>query len=315
MAIVTNTLTTFAAIGNREDLADTIYNIAPVEVPFQSSIGKSKANATNHEWQTEVLTAASLNAQLQGDDFTYGAAIITSRVGNRTQISRKEAVISGTQEAVDKAGRKSEMVRQLMNKSKELKRDMEFVLCSNQAPVTGNTTAAPQLRPMLSWFGTNTDFGAAGVNGTSTTARTDGTQRAFTETMLQLAMQNAWINGGNPSLALTGPKQKRGISAFTGGQTRFDKAEDASLTAKLDVYIGDFGQVKVVASRFTRGASSATDREVFVIDPELWAVATLRPMKTYDVAATGDAEKAVILCEYTLESRQEAGNSLIADLT
>ena len=315
MAIVTNTLTTFSAIGNREDLADTIYNIAPVEVPFQAMAAKAKATATNHEWQSEILNAAAANAQLQGDDFTYAAAITTTRLGNRTQISRKEAVISGTQEAVNKAGRQSEMVRQLMNKSKELKRDIEFVLCSNQAPVTGNTTTAPQLRPLCSWFTTNVDRGVSGASGSTSTAATDGTQRAITETMLQQAMQNAWINGGSPDYALTGPKQKRAISAFTGGATKFDKTEDAVLTAKVDVYIGDFGQVKIVPSRFVRGGASATDREVFVLDPSLWGLATLRPIKTVDVAPTGDAEKAVILTEYTLEARQEAGSAVIADLS
>lgn len=315
MAIVSGTLTTFAAIGNREDLADTIYNISPVEVPFQALIGKAKAAATFHEWQTESLTAAAANAQVQGDEYTYGAAIVTQRIGNRTQISRKECVISGTQEAVDKAGRKSEMVRQLMNKSKELKRDIELVLCSNQAPVTGNTTTASQLRPLVGWFATNVDRGATGASGTASTAATDGTQRALTEAMLQNGMQNAWVNGGKPGYALTGPKQKRAISAFTGGATKFDKTEDATLTAKVDVYIGDFGQLKIVPSRFTRGAATAADREVFLLDPELWAYATLRGVKTADVAATGDAEKAVILTEYTLESRQEAGNAVIADLT
>ena len=314
MTIVTNTLTTFSAIGNREDLADTIYNIAPVEVPLQSMAQKAKASAVFHEWQTEVLNAAATNAQLQGDDFTYGASIVTTRVGNRTQIMRKEAVISGTQEAVNKAGRQSEVVRQLMNKSKELKRDIEFALCSNQAPVTGNTAVAPQLRPLLSWFNTNVDMGVGGVNGTPTTARTDGTQRPMTETLLQTAMQNAWINGGSPDYALTGPKQKRGISAFTGGTTKFYKVEDRKLTATIDVYVGDFGQLKIVASRFVRGAATATDRCVHVLDPSLIGIATLRPIKTIDVAPTGDAEKAVILTELTLEVRQEAGLALIADL-
>jgi hypothetical protein len=316
MAIVTNTLTTFSAIGNREDLADTIYNIASIEVPLQSMAQKAKASATFHEWQSETLNAAAANAQLQGDDFTYAASITTTRLGNRTQIMRKEAVISGTQEAVNKAGRQSEMVRQLMNKSKELKRDIEFILCSNQAPVTGNTTTAPQLRPLLSWYSTNVQAGTGSpANGSTTTARTDGTQVTFTESMLQTAMQGAWINGGSPTYALAGPKQKRGMSAFTGGSTKFYSIEDKTLTATIDVYVGDFGQLKIVPSRFTRGAATAADREVHVLDPSLIGIATLRPIKTVDVAATGDAQKAVILTELTLEVRQEAGLSLIADLT
>ena len=37
MTIVANTYLTFSAIGNREDLADTIYNIDSVETPFQKA--------------------------------------------------------------------------------------------------------------------------------------------------------------------------------------------------------------------------------------------------------------------------------------
>ncbi len=315
MAIVANTFLTFSAIGNREELADAIYNISPVEVPFMSMIGKAKCNATFTEWQTDTLAAAAANAQLQGDDVAFAAVSATTRVGNRTQISYKTLVISGTQEAVDKAGRKSEMVYQINKRQKELKRDMEFILLSNQAPVTGNSTTAPQLRPALSWYATNVSNGAGGANGSSSAARTDGTQRALTETLIQDMMQSAWLNGGNPGYLLCGPKQRRVISGFTGGATKFDKTEDKSLTATVDVYVGDFGTLKVVADRFIRGGATAADREVHLIDPEYWALATLRPIRVVDLAKTGDAEKAMVLGEYTLLSKNEAASALVADLT
>lgn len=315
MTIVSNTFLTFSAIGNREDLTDTIYNISPIEVPFMSMIGKTKATATYHEWQTDVLAAAAANAQLQGDDTTFGAVTPTVRLGNRTQISRKEVIIAGTQESVNKAGRNSEMVYQLQKKAKELKRDMEFVLCSNQAPVTGNSTTAPQIRPLCGWYATNDSRGSGGADGTTSAAATDGTQRTFTETLLQDVMQNCWTSGGNPTVALMGPKQKRVASSFTGGATKFDKTEDKTLFAVVDVYVSDFGQLKFVPSRFVRGASTGADREVHVLDTDYWALATLRPVQTVDLAKTGDAEKAMILTEYTLEARNEAASGIVADLT
>lgn len=315
MTIVANTFLTFSAIGNREDLSDTIYNISPIEVPFQSMIGKTKASSTLHEWQTDALAAAAANAQLQGDDVAFGAVTPTVRLNNRTQVSRKEVVIAGTQEAVNKAGRKSEMVYQLQKKSKELKRDIEFVLCSNQAPVTGNSTTAPQLRPLCGWYATNDSRGVSGVDGTTSAAATDGTQRAFTETILQDVMQNCWAAGGNPTVALMGPKQKRVASAFTGGATKFDKTDDKTLFAVVDVYISDFGTLKFIPSRFTRGAVTGADREVHVLDTDYWAMATLRPIQTVDLAKTGDAEKAMIIAEYTLEARNEAASGIAADLT
>jgi len=315
MTIVSNTFLTFSAIGNREDLSDTIYNISPIEVPFQSMIGKTKASSTLHEWQTDALAAAAANAQLQGDDTTFGAVTPTVRLNNRTQILRKEVIIAGTQESVNKAGRKSEMVYQLQKKSKEWKRDLEFVLCSNQAPVTGNSTTAPQMRPLCGWYATNDSRGATGADGTTSAAATDGTQRTFTETILQDVMQNCWAAGGNPTVALMGPKQKRVASAFTGGATKFDKTDDKTLFAVVDVYVSDFGQLKFIPSRFVRGASTAADREVHVLDTDYWALTTLRPVQTVDLAKTGDAEKAMIIGEVTLEARNEAASGIVADLT
>jgi hypothetical protein len=266
MAIVTNTLLTFSAIGNREDLLDKIYNISPTDVPLQSMSDDATAKATLHEWQTEALTAAAANAQLQGDDVAFGAAILTTRVSNRTQISRKEVVVSGTQEAVDKAGRNSEMVRQMANKRAELMRDKEFVLCSNQAPVTGNSTTAPQLRPLMGWInerqrrrrrGQRHFVGGPHGRHSAHSHRSDDDAQ----------MQSAWINGGKPSVALCGPKQRGVISSFTGGATKFYSIEDKNLAATITVYEGDFGTLKMVPSRFVRGAADGRGSGGFIARP------------------------------------------------
>lgn len=315
MAAPTNTLLTFSAIGNREDLTNKIYNIAPVDVPFSSMIDTTKASATLHEWQTQTLATAAINAQIEGDDVTFAAATPTVRVQNRTQIMRKEVVVSLTQEAVDTAGRNGEMVYQMALKRAELKRDKEFTLLSNQAPVTGNSSTARQFRPLCGWITTNASRGAGGVNGSAVAAATDGTQRALTEALFVSAMQSAWAQGGKPAYVLTGPKQRSVISTFNGGATKFYSVEDKALTATIQVYEGDFGTVKMVLDRFMRGAASIADREIFFIDKEYWAWAELRPMKTVDLAPAGDNEKAMLITEGTLEARQEASSAVIADLT
>jgi hypothetical protein len=135
--------------------------------------------------------------------------------------------------------------------------------------------------------------------------------------MIVAQMQSAWINGGKPSVALCGPKQRGVISTFNGGATKFYSVEDKRLAATITVYEGDFGTLKMVPSRFTRGAASSADREVFILDPSLLAVAYIpgRKMKTLDIAITGDADKGAILSEYTLEVRQEAGLAAVFDLT
>ena len=49
MALPASTLATYQAIGNREDLTDMIYRIAPTDTPYVSGIEREKAAATKHE--------------------------------------------------------------------------------------------------------------------------------------------------------------------------------------------------------------------------------------------------------------------------
>jgi hypothetical protein len=101
----TNTFDTFDAVGNREDLTDIIWNISPTETPFMNGGGRVEVTNTLHEWQTDSLAAASTgNRRIQGDDKTGAALTATTRAQNRTQISDKTVVVSGTQRAVDPPG-------------------------------------------------------------------------------------------------------------------------------------------------------------------------------------------------------------------
>jgi hypothetical protein len=290
-----------------------IYNIDPIETPFQAAIGKSKAEATLHEWQTQSLAAPAANAVLEGDDttvsYTFAASTATVRVNNRCQISRKDVVVSGTQDVVSKAGRAREIVYQMMLKNKELRRDIEFVLTNNQAPVTGNTTTARQLRPLLSWYATNVSAGASGANGSTSAARTDGTQRPLTESLLKSQLQSIWTNGGNTDLILCGAFNKTVISGFTGNNTRTQDTSDKRLISSVDVYESDFGVHRIKASRISR------DRDLHLLMSDMLAVAYLRPIKTVDLARTGDNEKGMLVTEYTLEVRNEKAHGLVADLT
>lgn len=316
MTIVTNTFLTYSAVGNREDLSDTIYNISPRETPFMSSISRAKASAITHEWQTDALAAATAtNAQLEGDDTSFSSVTATVRLSNTLQISRKDVIVSGTQEEVNKAGRKSEFSYQVAKKGLELRRDMETVMCGNftQVPASSSgATTARVMRPLCAWITTNDNRNGSsvtGVDGSSTQWATDGTQRAFTESQVQTVLQACWTQGGNPDMIMTGAFNKTRFSTFTGNATRMDRSEDRKVIATTDVYVSDFGEHKIVANRFSRS------RDVFVLDTEYWGVAFLRPFKTEDLAKTGDAQKKHIIVEYTLESRNEAASGVIADLT
>jgi len=315
MAFIANTFSTYSAVGLREDLTDIIYNISPTETPFMTGVARGKATAVLHEWQTDALEPPNgANAQIQGDDISaFDAVIPTVRLGNYTQISRKTVIISMTQEAVDKAGRKNEMGYQVAKKGKSLKRDIETILLQNQARAVGSTSAAANLGSVLSFIKTNTTKGTGGIDptGNGTNARTDGTQAAFTETMLKAALSSVWTNSGDePDILLVNSSQKQTItSTFTGNQTRYINADEQKLVSSIDVYVYDFGSVEIKPDRFMRL------RDALVINTDLWAVSWLRPIRLDELAKTGDNEKKLMVGEYTLEARNEAGSGGCFDLT
>ena len=319
MAIVANTFTRYSAIGIREDLANVIYNISPEETPFQSNVARVNVKNTFFEWQTDSLAAANAaNAALEGDDITsFDAVTPTSRLGNYTQISRKTVVISDTMESVDKAGRRSELAYQMAKEGAELKRDMEAVLLANSAATAGNTTTARVTAGLPAFLRTNTSFGVGGANptvssGVVNAARTDGTQRAFTEAQLKTVISGVWTQGSTPKVLMVGAFNKQAVSAFAGiAQVRWNQAspKPATIIGAADVYVSDFGAVSIVPNRFQRA------RDAFVLNPEYAACAILRPIQVKELAKTGDAEKRLMICEYGLQVRQESAHGIVADLT
>jgi hypothetical protein len=312
------TYQTYQSIGNREDLSDVIYNISPTDTPLLNTLARGKATAVYHEWQTDSLSAATTaNAAVEGADASDATMSPTTRLGNYTQIVQKTIKISGTLESVDKAGRKSEKAYQLSKASAELKRDIETILTANQGRSAGDASNARNMGAMLSWIKTNTNKSSgttAGVDPTTigVSTRTDGTQRAFTETILKDVVQKVYSSGGNPKILMVGPFQKQAVSSFAGIAAQRYMApgnEPTTIIGAADVYMSDFGTMSVVPNRFMR------TRDALVLDPEYAAVAYLRPFATNELAKAGDAEKTQILAELTLEMRNEAAHGIAADLT
>ena len=188
------------------------------------------------------------------------------------------------------------MAMQIAKRGKELKRDLEAVLTDNNAQVAGNTSTARETGGLGAWIATNDVFASDGASptGNGTNARTDGTQAAFTETMLKSAMQNAFTNGGTPSILMVGPYNKTVVSGFAGiAAQRYMAPTDAPTTiiGAADVYLSDFGTLSVTTNLFQR------ERDAFLLDPEYASVAYLRPIQNVELAKTGDASKSMLLVE------------------
>ena len=319
---VTNAFTTYNAQANREDLSNAIFNIDPFDTPVMSAIRRRNVKNRIFDWQTEFLPVVNLaNAHYEGFQLNPSTAQPTIRRNNVTQISERDATVSGSQEEVDAAGKGSEMAHQMALASKVLKSDMESILCSRQARNDGNDTGptARTTEGFSHWLGRaidkNSNVAAAVAPGTVITglpvAATDafaaiaaGSQITITEQMLGDAMQQAYTNGGSPSMWIVPPGPKRTISSFTGRSTTQVLVGKTEVVSTIDVIATDFGRIKVAPSRWL-----ATDVGL-LLDPDYAAVAFFRAFRQFLMARVGDAETRMIVAEWGLEMRNPLAHIL-----
>jgi len=322
MTAPTNAVLTTTLVGQREDLEDVIYRVAPEDTSFTSNIGKVSATARFHEWQTETLANPdATNAQLEGDDYAAAAGNNPTRLGNYCQISAKAFTISRTTDIVNKAGRDTETARHKAIRGLELRRDIEARAIGNYASVNESGATTRKSAGALAWITTNDSRGGGsgadgGFSGGVVSAATNGTQRALTESLLKTVMANLFNSRGGSTArgyqAYMGATHKQAFSAFTGiSAQRTDTGTTgmATIMGAADTYLSDFGKITLIPHPY------GLSRDVLIVDPDMWAIATLDGMKTKQLGATGDAEKWLITKEWTLVARNEKASSVIADLS
>ena len=317
MAAPTNAVTTVTPnVGIREDLENKIWRVSPEETPFIEAIGSVKCTSTFHEHQTESLTAASAtNAHLEGDDVTVESPNLTTRVGNYCQILTKAPRVARTQNVVMLAGRADEMDRQIVLKTKEIKRDLEIRGIGNFASNAESGATPRRLGGALAWLTSNVSRGvggsSGGFSGGVVSAATNGTQRTPTEALVKGVLATAFGNGARPTLGFMGGVDKQTFSTFTGiAETRVDvkPGKQANIIGAADVYTGDFSNITLVPHPY------ALTRDMLFIDPEMWAVGTLDGLKTEPLAKTGDADTQLLTMEKTIVCRNQASSAVVADL-
>jgi hypothetical protein len=322
MAKVSQAFTTYQAQANREDLSNAIYNIDPFDTPIMSAARRRNATNRSFDWQTEHLPDVDPdNAQNEGFELERTASQPTVRLTNVTQISKRDATVSGSQESAQAAGKGSEMAHQMALKSKVLKSDMEVIMSGRQARNNGddaNPNPSPRKTEAIShWIARAVDkdnVAGSAVIGYKTglpAVATDafaavgaGDQVAFTEKMVGDAMQAAYENGASPNLLIVPPAIKRTVSTFKGRDTTQVIVGRTEVVATVDVIATDFGRIKVIPSRWIPSDVS------LLIDPNFLAVAFYRNFRQFPLAKIGDAETRMILSEWGVEMRNPLAHIL-----
>lgn len=312
------TATTVTAAGERETLADIIYKVDSDETPIFSSIDKETSNGIFTEWQTQELAAASAtNFVAEGADMSDSGVTATVRLGNYHQISQKGYIISNTLDAVDKAGRDREVAYQRVLKGLELRRDIEKAI--GDTDVARASGATRKSASLTCWI-TNGSVGASAgafATGDGTDAVTGGDDRALTLALIDDAMQDAWSDGGAPSIAVMSATNRSNISDLTQSgtnlvtnQVNMTEGKAPTFVGSTAVYLTDFGSLDITPSRFM-----GNDR-LFVIDPNYVCLSTLtgRNFSENDIANTGDAEKSQIVCEWALKVKAPRAHGMVLDL-
>ena len=310
----TNVFETYDSNSIREDLSNVIYNVTPDETPLLSSIAQVKASQTYHEWQVDSLRDSGDNFHLEGDNTAGDALVATTREGNYTQIFKNACVVSGTDQAVTNAGKGKELGYQLIKTGSEQKLDMEKAIMANVARVAGATGTPRKLGGLGAWLKTNvTNIGTNGANPTGSiggaTARTNGTQTVFNQTKFDACMQSVWENGGKPNMVILSAFQMSKALGFVGNNNQRSTGASGKVENLLNVYVTPWGNVSFVPAR------ENASRDVWVLESDKLAIASLRPMKQEALAKTGDAETRQVVTECTLVVRNEKALGLVADCT
>lgn len=289
-------LATYSSVGNKEDISDLITNISPTDTPLFSAVGRGKADATYHEWLEDDLDyTGETNKKVEGFSYTTTDPTTRTRLGNYSQIMLRGYGVTDTQEAVAKHGVSSEIAYQMQKAMKQIAIDCEYALVHNATRNAGSSSV---------------ERTAGGIPYFITTNVLDngGSDRDFTEEVLNDALQLAWDKGGKPARVAVGGRQKRIMSGWTANTVKTMDADASKIVQRISVYESDFGMVTVLLDRLLPADSA------YVLQMNLWKTCYLRPFKTVELPKTADKTEKVIVGELTFECRAEKANTLIKDL-
>ena len=325
MAMPSTATASYNMSGNvlKENLRDIVYDISPMDTVFLNGAGRGSCKSTLHEWMTDNLVAAAGNAQLEGDDFSASSRTMPSRLKNYCQISRKDIVVTGTARSVDAAGMREVLSYHVARAGKEIKRDIEYGLLNNNRGTAGSSTAARVSSSVPNWITVGQHYKASAQTTQTTTGVSSGfctsdgstwtaSPTAYVEADLRSMLQLAWSTGGEVDTVLCDSVAFNKFSTFTGVATRFrDVAskQAAQIIGYADVYVSPFGQHKLVLSRYVPANTA------YALQMDMWEVAYLRNFHVEDIAKVGDAERKMLLAEWTLVCKNPSANSKAHGIT
>ena len=287
---------TYEAVGNKLDMSEIITNISPEETPLFSRISRTRATAVTHEWLEDTLGEPRTNKEKEGYTYWTEAVSPRTRLNNYTQIMHRGIHVTQTQEVVLKYGLRQETAYQMRKALNELAFDCEQALIQQDTKMLGSMDEARQFGGLPYWVVTNK-------------IENEGTARDLTFDLINTALEQTWEAGGKPSILLLSPRNKRIVSTFTAGNTKYMEGNKTRrLTQMIAVIETDFGTLQCLTDRFM------PNDKVYGLSPEYMKRAFLRPFRQGDMPEISDNHMKYVKGEWTLEMRAEKAHFVICDL-
>lgn len=333
-----NSSTTGPSKGNREELADFISIIEPEVTPVTSAISKGSTNSVFTEWLCEDLSPAKVASTAEGHDSSswFNKSENRARLGNYIHISKREFGVSDIQQAVDQAGIDSEIDHAKSKSVRELKRDIEAVVCGAQD--RGNSSGAYASRGLFDWIDSAGPSDVPADYRARAGAISDGDDASgsadMTEGQLNTVLQTLFeVSGEKKSyMGVMSPIVVDIIDNFTrveaSGKTRYQVNEQAgSKTINMEVktFNSSFGIINIVPSVFLGGTNSGAenasaedtlaftndDDSGLILDTDLLELKFLDAMHTETFEDRGGGPRGHAKAVYTLCVKNPKANGKI----
>lgn len=248
--------------------------------------GDSGPSATTHTSGSRLRVIAQ--AKQEGDENVVDRSRARTRVHNVCQIFKREVKISKTQQAIDMAGVANEYTHQVGRRMLELKRELAMSI----------------------WAGVKiTNSGAGGsdsvirsMNGVRNFVRAqstqvDSTSNAFNEPLINALYKKIYDKGGEASIAVGTAEQMTKFSSLHQEKVRLSPS-DRARGVFVTKYLTEYGvELDLLIDRW------CLKGDLMLLDPNRVKLAELqgRAFQATPLSPAGDADKGMIVGEYTLE--------------
>ncbi len=287
-----------SAVSNRESLTNELTILAPEETPILSMAKKGKADGMLHEWTVDSLADPDTSGVLEGSDVSAfdDKFANRARLGNRVQRKLRSWKVSVEQEAVRSVG-PAGVAQAEVKAQRELKRDLEACIASDNDRVAGSDADAQVMRGLGDWLDS---AGPADVPSDYRTpsASIDTNGTSITETQFNSLIDSVYNENGEVN-RLTGvfaTALRRTISGFTRSEgsttaTPYQVTQGADakkITFAVNLYDSDHGIISLVTGN--PKCMPATDRG-YILNTAHYGFDTLVPMGNTRLENQGGGER------------------------